>query len=92
MNKIYINSEPITAVPITDDQVRMFLDASLQDKRNLIRGWIQGWRMTSKTWTISSDIIGWDGINGSLEGDQNPIPIADIPENWQEIVINPGKS
>ena len=91
MNKIYINSEPITSVPITDDQVRMFLNATLQDKRNLIRGWIQGWRMTSKTWTISSDIIGWDGINGSLEGDANPIPAVDT-ENWQEIVINPGKS
>lgn len=95
MNKIYINGITATGVEISDDQVRNFLTLGVKEKKALVRMWISNWRMPYETWTISSDVIGWDGINGTFE---YALPAQDpLPEGWpkeddfSEISVNSPK-
>lgn len=89
MNHIQINGNGIVdqSKELTDSQIDTFLKSPREDKITLLEMWAPGWR-SYRSWTISSTNLPWDGLGGTLEGDPKPLPIADIPENWQEIVIN----
>ena len=90
MNQIQINDGPNRdkSDVLTDSQIRIFLDGGRQEKLALLESWIPGWRSYRK-WEILSSNADWNGLRGSLEDPKKQMPIGDIPDNWEEIIINP---